>query len=96
MVLWWREHFLNRIDIESLNTDYVLSIILKIESKNAMKPSFYLKCDVFSNTIYLLKTCFPKILTQISQGKQSGNNADAVLDDFTDLESESLTQYFSG
>ena len=59
-----------------------------------MKLSFYLQCDVFSNNIYLLKTCFPKILTQISQGKQSGNNADAVLNDFTDLESESSKVMF--
>ena len=59
-----------------------------------MKPSFYLKCDVFSNTIYILKTCFPKILTQISQEKQSGSNADAVLNGFKDLDSESSKELF--
>ena len=40
-------------DIESLNTDDVLSVILKIERESAMKSNFNLKCDVFSNTFYL-------------------------------------------
>ena len=40
-------------DIERLNTDDVLSVILKIERENAMKPNFNLKFDVFSNTFYL-------------------------------------------
>ena len=40
-------------DIESLNTDDVLSFFLKIEKENAMKPNFNLKCNVFLNTIYL-------------------------------------------
>ena len=38
--------FLNH-DIESLNTDDVLSNVLKIERENAIK------FDVFSNTFYL-------------------------------------------
>ena len=40
-------------DVESLNTDDVLSVILKIERESAMKSDFNLKCDVFSNTFYL-------------------------------------------
>ena len=42
-----------RDDIESLNTDDVLGVILKIERENAMEPNFNLKFDVFSNTFYL-------------------------------------------
>ena len=38
-------------DIENLNTDDILSVILKIERENAMKPNFNLKLDVFSNTL---------------------------------------------
>ena len=38
--------------IESLNTDYVLSVILKIKRYNAMKPYFHLK----SNWFGILKT----------------------------------------
>ena len=39
--------------ILSLNTDDVLSVILKIERENAMKPHFNLKVDVFSKTFQL-------------------------------------------
>ena len=59
VILWWREHISQskfKDDIESLNTDDVLSVILK-----AMKLNFNLKFDAFSNTFYLwigiLKTC---------------------------------------
>ena len=85
-------------DIESLNTDDVRSVILKKERKKAIKTNFNLKFDVFSNTFYLwigiLKTCIPLskmtffLSNQSQKEKQSGNNADAVLNDFTDLESE--------
>ena len=44
-------HLKFKDDIERLNTDDVLSAILKIERENAMKPTFNLKCDVFSKTI---------------------------------------------
>ena len=58
VVLRWREHISQSIsklkdDMESLNTNDVLSVILKIERENAMKPNFNLKFDVFSNTFYL-------------------------------------------
>ena len=50
-----------RDDIKSLNTNDVLSKLLKIERENTMKPKFNLKCDIFLSTIYLwigtLKTC---------------------------------------
>ena len=36
-------------DIESLNTDDVLSDILKIERENAIKPFLNLKFDVFQS-----------------------------------------------
>ena len=64
-----------------------------------MKPSLFLKCYVLSNTIYCeyeyWKLEFLKgrwnfsCANQSHKEKQSGNNADAVLNDFTDLESES-------
>ena len=85
---------------ESLNTDDVLNVILKIEI--AMKPYFNLKYNVFSNTIYfmwlrILKMCIPH---QSQKEKQSGNNCDSRFNDFTDFESESskiiFYQYFSG
>ena len=41
----WREHISHskfKEDIESLNTDDVLSVILKIEMENAIKPNFHL------------------------------------------------------
>ena len=50
LVLWWREHISQskfKDDIESLNTDDVLSVNLKIEMENAMKPNFHLKFYVF-------------------------------------------------
>ena len=56
-----------------------------------MKPNFNLKFDVFSNTFYLcigiLKTCIHTEMTffyanQYKKEKQSGNNTDAVLNDF--------------
>ena len=56
MVLLWREHISQskfKDGIESLNTDDVLSVILKIQRENSMKPIFNLKFDVFSNTFYL-------------------------------------------
>ena len=40
-----------KADIESLNTDAVLSKIPRIEKKNAMKPYFTLTCDVFFPTL---------------------------------------------
>ena len=40
-------------DFESLNTDDVLSVILKTDNENAMKLNFNLKFDDFSNTFYL-------------------------------------------
>lgn len=42
-------------NIESLNIDDIQGVtcISKIERENAMKHNFNLKCDVFSNTIYL-------------------------------------------
>ena len=43
------------IKIESLNSDDVLSVILKIERENALKPGFNLKFGVFSNTFLLVK-----------------------------------------
>ena len=104
MVLWWREHISQskfKDDIESLNTDDVRSVNLKIEMENAMKPNFHLKFYVFQTPF----TCeleywnhlqlFPfrrwhfSYANQSQKEKQSGNNADAVLNDFTDLESES-------
>ena len=66
VVLSWREHISQskfNINIKILNTDDVLSVILKIERENVMKPHFNLKFYVFSNTFYLwigiLKTCIP-------------------------------------
>ena len=53
MVLWWREHISQskfKDDIESLNTDDILSVNLKIEMENAMKLNFNLK----SNTLILV------------------------------------------
>ena len=41
MILGWREPIFTD-DIESLNTDDVLSVNLKIEMENAMKPNFNL------------------------------------------------------
>ena len=70
VVLWWREHIFQskfKDDIESLNTDDVLSVILKIYRENAMKPNFNLKFDVSSNTFYLwigiLRTCIHTKMT---------------------------------
>ena len=66
VVLWWKEHISQskfKDDIESLNTDDVLSVILMIERENGtcIKHNYNLKFDVFSNTFYLrigiLKTC---------------------------------------
>ena len=57
VVLWWREHISQskfKDDIETLNSDDVLSVILKIERENDTKPNFNLKFDVFSNTFYLI------------------------------------------
>ena len=53
-----------------------------------MKPDFNLNCDVFSNTIGILKTWIPQdgiFLMQIKvrEEKQPDDNADAVLNDFT-------------
>ena len=58
VVLRWREHISQSIsklkdDMESLNTNDVISVILKIQRENSMKPIFNLKFDVFSNTFYL-------------------------------------------
>ena len=56
VVLWWREHISQskfKDDIESLNTDDVLSVNLKIKMENAMKPNFHLKFLCLSNTFYL-------------------------------------------
>ena len=39
---------------ENLNTHEVLSVFLKIERGNALKPNFNLKCNVFSNIILLV------------------------------------------
>ena len=70
-----------------------------------MKPNFNLKFDVFLNTLFgnwnienmyssHEDDIFP---TQIKVRRiQTGNNVDAVLNDFTDLESEIFLQYFSG
>ena len=82
-------------DIESLNTDDVLSVYLKIEMENAMKPNFHLKFYVFQthftceleywNHLFPFRRHF-SYANQSQKEKQSGNNADAVLNDFTDLE----------
>ena len=90
-------------DIESLNTDDVLSVIQKILRENVLKPYFDLKCDVFSNTFYLwngiLKTCSPQRNLVFSNANQSmekiqcGNNANGALTYFRDLESESARFY---
>ena len=39
-------------DSESLNTDNILRDI--VESENSTKPNFMWKCDVFSNTIFIV------------------------------------------
>ena len=102
MVLWWREHISQskfKDDIENLNTDDVLSVNLKIEMENAMKPNFHLKFYVFQtpftceleywNHLFPFRRWHFSYANQSQKEKQSGNNADAVLNDFTDLESES-------
>ena len=71
-----------------------------------MEPNFKIKFDVFSNTFYLWisKNIENKysyeddffLRKSKSEGETIGNNADTVLNDFTDLESEIFLQYFSG
>ena len=57
MILGWREPLFTD-DIEILNTDDVLSVNLKIEMENAMKPNFHLKFYVFQ-TLGILKSFVP-------------------------------------
>ena len=95
MVFWWREHISQskfKDDIERLYTDDFLSVILKIERENAIKPNFNLIFDVFSNTFYLwisknIENMYSYeddfFLRKLkSEGETIGNNADAVLNDF--------------
>ena len=87
-------------DIKGINTVDILSFILKIVEENAMKPTFNPKFAVFLNTFYfwigILKQVFLirrwhfSYANQSQKEKQSGSNLDAFLNDFTDLESESI------
>ena len=64
VVLWSREHFLSQSkfkdDTESLKTEWCYS---EDREGECYEPNFYLKFDVFSNSLYLwigkLKTCIP-------------------------------------
>ena len=48
----WAFFFLNS-QWNTKFSDAVLSDILNIESENAMKHNFNLKCDIFSKTVFL-------------------------------------------
>ena len=106
-----RAFFSDNTSSENLNTHDVLSVYLKIERRNEMKPNFNLKCDVFSNTILFVNWNIENtysseeddiFLKQIKVRRRNSlvYKSDAFLNDFMDFESENalifLTQYFSG
>ena len=107
--MWWREHFSQskfKDNIESLNTNDVLSVIQEIEKENAsfMKPKFqskmrcllghYLLWNLNIENMYSAEKDSTVYANQSKRQKQSGNNANVVLNDFTDLESESAKNMF--
>ena len=65
-----------------------------------MKPNYNLKCQVFKTPFTCESENFLRgrwhfsNANQSKENKQSGNNADAVLNDFTNLESQSAKIMF--
>mgnify|MGYP003689852179 CR=1 FL=1 len=97
MVLWWGEHIFQskfKDDIESLNTDDVLSVILTIERENTMKDNINLKSMYFQTPLLVhwnIENMYTPFEDDIfhTQIKVRRRNNLAILNDFTDLESES-------